>query len=81
MGSLLFVCAWATYFFLPEIGESPSLEKGDQKLVTTSGLETFQMLRFPVIFMIAYSIVATAAGVGFLHSTLEPHLDIAQVYD
>ncbi|OXA63214.1 Synaptic vesicular amine transporter [Folsomia candida] len=78
MGGLLFVCAWATYFFLPEIGESPSIEKGDQKLLTTSGLETFQMLRFPVIFMIAYSIVATAAGVGFLHSTLEPHLDVAQ---
>jgi hypothetical protein len=79
MGSLLFVCAWATYFFLPEIGETPSIEKGDKKLVTTSGLEMFQMLRIPVIFMIAYSIVSTATGVGFLHSTLEPHLDEAHV--
>lgn len=72
MGALLLLSAFATYYILPEL---PST----QEKVTTSGLETFYLLKHPSIFITAYSIVATTAGVGFLHSTLEPQIDVIQV--
>jgi hypothetical protein len=75
MGGLLFVSAVATYFLLPDVGKSPDSSKAEgTTLITASGFEMFTMLRIPVIAMIAYSILSTAGGVGFLSVALEPHL-------
>jgi len=79
MGGLLLVSAVATFFFLPDIGQSTYTAGEDGKiLVTAGGFQMFRMLRIPVISMIAYSIVSTAGGIGYLSATLEPHLK--QVY-
>lgn len=66
MGSALFLAAIMTAFVLPE--HADSAEDAQQ------GSSLLQVLKIPGVLLAASSIIVTSMSIGFLQSTLEPHL-------
>ena len=72
MGSILICVACSTYFVLPsEYDQCSSVVSGDS-ISERRGL--LDALKVPAISFAAYSIVCAAISIGFIQTTLEPHM-------
>merc|ERR1719376_878571 len=70
MGSLLFLSSIFIYFVLPDTPEPPTLEP-DENAVKPS---IKNALSKPAILIALFKVGTAAASLGFLQTTLEPHL-------
>jgi len=77
MGSLLVLASIFIFFVLPDIGnKSSASDEDDAEKATVK-----QALVKPSILIALYSVLVGAASIGFLQTTLEPHLgDAPAIY-
>ncbi|KAK3923553.1 MFS-type transporter SLC18B1 [Frankliniella fusca] len=66
LGSALFLSAIMTAFVLPDHGQHES--------EPSQGASLLQVLKIPGVLLAAASIIVTSMSIGFLSTTLEPHL-------
>jgi len=75
MGSCLFICSIFTFWVLPEENIKEDEEcQTENKVANVGAFTIFRLLLIPEIAIIAYGIMSTASGIGFLVATLEPFL-------
>lgn len=71
VGGLLLIAALGTHFVLPRTKTIKALTETDE---SSSSFQIFEVLKNGEIALAAFSISAASTSIGYLNSTLEPHI-------